>query len=485
VFAGASWRLGAPEPRYDCSFAQAGDIEGKDPAFEPPGFIVREHYQPSQASAALNDLAKHPEPIRARVARVLLEVARGSSLDPALARHLVAGEAATPFARALAFETLRHGWSSPALLGHMSARAPKPLISALLRAALTELRFLATPVHAAVAESVAAARALDPGAAGFVNALLRRFLRERSALEAAIESDEQARLDHPRWLLDAFRCDWPDDVDALCAAGNQAGPMWLRVDARSSTRAAYAEELRAIGIESTAPAQPAYALRLAEPVAVERLPGFAQGRVSVQDAAAQHVVEVMALQSGMRVLDACAAPGGKTAALAERVPGLVLRAIEREAARLPRLRETLQRCRVLAEVVQGDAANTANWWNGRPFDHILIDAPCTGTGVIRRHPDIKHLRRPGDVETLVAEQARLLDALWPLLARGGRLTYATCSVLAAENQAQIAAFCQRTPTAQAQPLALPGFRATGAGWQNLSGDGDQDGFFYASLLHSG
>jgi 16S rRNA (cytosine967-C5)-methyltransferase len=429
-------------------------------------------------------LPKHPEPIRARVARVLLDVARGSSLDPALSRHLVAGDPESPFARALAFETLRHSWSATAVLARMSARPPKPLIAALLRAALTELRFLATPVHAAVGESVSAARALDAGAAGFVNALLRRFLRERESLEAAIEADDEARLEHPRWLIDNFRRDWPEDVEALCAAGNQAGPMWLRVDARCGTRAAYAEELRALGIESSAPVAPACALRLVEPVAVESLPGFAQGRVSVQDAAAQHVVEVMAAVPGQRVLDACAAPGGKAAALAEAVPGLALVAIEREAARLPRLRDTLKRCRVDAKIVHADAADTASWWDGRAFDQILIDAPCTGTGVIRRHPDIKHLRRPSDVAALVAGQSRLLDALWPLLARGGRLTYATCSVLAAENQAQIAAFCQRTPQARALPLALPGFRAAGNGWQTLSGNDGRDGFFYASLLCS-
>ena len=432
----------------------------------------------------MKDTPKHPEPIRARVARVLHEVARGSSLDQALPRHLIAGDRDTPFARALAFETLRHGWSSAALLARMSARAPKPLIAALLRAALTELRFLATPEHAAVTESVNAARTLDPAAAGFVNALLRRFLRERASLEALLTDDEEARLDHPRWLIDTFRRDWPADVESLCAAGNQAGPMWLRVDTRRGTREAYADELRAAGIECTLPTAPAHALRLTDPVAVERLPGFSDGRVSVQDAAAQHVVEVMAAQPGQRVLDACAAPGGKAAALAEAVPGLTLVAIEREAARTPRLRETLQRCRVDAEVIVADAAVPASWWDGKPFDQILIDAPCTGTGVIRRHPDIKHLRRATDVAPLVAEQARLLDALWPLLARGGRLTYATCSVLAAENQAQIAAFCQRTPTARALPLSLPGFRAAGAGWQNLSGVGDQDGFFYASLQRS-
>jgi 16S rRNA (cytosine967-C5)-methyltransferase len=422
-------------------------------------------------------------PIRVQVAHALQTVAKGASLDAAL-HELRGDDRDIAFARALAYQTLRHHFSANLLLDRLCQRKPRPAIAALLRAALTELRFLATPVHAAVGEGVSAARSLDAGAAGFVNAVLRRFLREREALEAAVAADDEARLEHPRWLIDSFRRDWPDDFPALCAAGNQAGPMWLRVDARSSTREAYAAELRGLGIESSAPSAPMCALRLVEPVAVERLPGFALGRVSVQDAAAQQVVEVMSLQPGMRVLDACAAPGGKTAALAERNPGLALVIIEREATRAARLRDTLKRCRVDGDVVIADATDTKAWWDGRAFDHILIDAPCTGTGVIRRHPDIKHLRRPTDVAPLVAEQARLLDALWPLLARGGRLTYATCSVLAAENQAQIAAFCQRTPSARALPLCLPGFRKAGAGWQNLSGTADQDGFFYASLLRS-
>ena len=421
--------------------------------------------------------------IRAQIAQALQAVAGGQSLDAAITA-LQGEERELAFARALLYETLRHHYSADALLRKLCQRKPRPNISALLRAALTELRFLATPTHAAVDECVRAAHQLDRDAAGFVNAVLRRFLRERDALEAAIAEDEEARLEHPRWLIDAFRRDWPADVDALCAAGNRAGPMWLRVDPRSGTREAYQSELATLGIASTAPTFPAHALLLADAVAVERLPGFAQGRVSVQDAAAQQVVAVMGVSSGQRVLDACAAPGGKTAALAECVPGLHLVAIEREATRLPRLRQTLQRCRVEAQLIQADAADTATWWDGRPFDHILIDAPCTGTGVIRRHPDIKHLRRPDDVAALVAQQARLLDALWPLLAVGGRLTYATCSVLAAENQAQIAAFCQRTPSARPLSLDLPGFRAAGAGWQHLSGDRDQDGFFYACLQRS-
>ena len=325
---------------------------------------------------------------------------------------------------------------------------------------------------------------LDAGAAGFANAVLRRFLRERDTLEAQLQQNLLARLDHPAWLIERFEADWPEQLEAICAGGNRAAPMWLRVDPRQGSREDYQAELAELGIEATAPVSPPQALLLTTPVAVERLPGFAQGRASVQDAAAQQVVAVMDAKPGQRVLDACAAPGGKTAALAEQVPDLVLTVIEKDAQRCPRLEDTLRRCRVSARLVVADAADTGGWWDGERFDRILIDAPCTGTGVIRRHPDIKFLRRASDVAALAREQSRLLDALWPLLTPGGRLTYATCSILKSENQAQIEAFCQRTPSARALPLSLPGFVAAGPGVQCLPGSADQDGFYYACLQRS-
>lgn len=429
------------------------------------------------------------EPIRVQVTRVLHAVSCGTSLDQALARYLLPAEVGRErepaFARALCYQSLRHGYSSAALLARLSTRPPKPLLAALLRAALTELRLLATPEHAAVAESVAAARILDAGAAGFTNAVLRRFLRERAMLEQDLSDDPQARWEHPAWLIEALQRDWPTQFESICANANQAAPMWLRVDPRQCTRQDYQSQLTALGIESKVVTQPPCALLLSSAAGVEQLPGFAEGRVSVQDAAAQQVVVVMAVSPGQRVLDACAAPGGKSAALAEQVSDLELTVIERDPQRCVRLRDTLQRCRVSAQLHIADAADTASWWDGRPFDRILIDAPCTGTGVIRRHPDIKFLRRASDVAALVREQARLLDALWPLLATGGRLTYATCSLLHQENQAQIAAFCQRTPSARVVPLSLAGFHSAGAGVQCLPGNGDQDGFFYAALQHSG
>jgi 16S rRNA (cytosine967-C5)-methyltransferase len=428
-----------------------------------------------------------PEPRAPRVAaaQALAAVDGGRSLDEALsALHPEQAEAA--LVRALVYAALRHGYSGQALLAQLAARRPKPAVGALLRIAIAELRHLATPPHAAVSETVAAARELDPAAAGFVNAVLRRFLREREACEAALAGDDQALYEHPNWLLDALRADWPGEWEAICAAGNAPGPMWLRADARLGSREDALARLAAAGIAAQAPADaPPLAIRLDAVVPVDALPGFAEGALSVQDASAQWVVEAVAAEPGQRMLDACAAPGGKTAALAERVAGLELTAIDHDASRVPRLQATLARCRVGAELLVADAGDPASWWDGRPFQRILIDAPCTGTGVIRRHPDIKFLRRPSDVAALAGRQDRLLDALWPMLAPAGRLTYATCSVLAAENQARIRAFCQRTPGVRVLPLALPPhFEDTGHGWRNPSGGGDGDGFFWASLERS-
>jgi|CXWL01.1.fsa_nt_gi 16S rRNA (cytosine967-C5)-methyltransferase len=413
------------------------------------------------------------DPIRIQASRALLAVRGGQSLDAALVQEVDRDHAQAGLGRALVYAALRHAWSGAALLKRLRTtpgRAPRPPIAAVLDIGLAELRFLATPQHAAVSESVSAARALEPASSGFVNALLRRYLRERDALEAAVLADPEARYDHPQWLVDQIRADWPDDWQGILAAGNRAAPMWLRVDARSGSRADYQARLAALGIDAHAPDAPPYALRLNEATGVDHLPGFAHGLVSVQDAAAQRVVEAIDARPGQRVLDACAAPGGKTAALAERVAGLEIVAIERDPARARRLTDTLARCRVDAQVVIEDACQVARWWDGRPFDRILIDAPCSGTGVIRRHPDIKHHRRPADVQAQVRVQARLLDALRPMLAPGGRLTYATCSIIRAENASQIADFCRRT-----QDCGPP------TQWQNLTGVNDEDGFYFASL----
>lgn len=414
--------------------------------------------------------------LRVELARALKRVFDGANLDVALASFAPEDR---PFAQALLYAACRHHYSNAALIALSCERRPKPLIGALLQVALSELRFLSTPPHAAVHESVAAARSIQASSAGFVNALLRRLQRERVALEARALEGIEARYEHPSWLLDTLRKDWPGQLDAICAAANTAPPMWLRVDARSEGRDAYRRRLAALDIECTAPVAPPHALRLAAPVAIDRLPDFALGAVSVQDAAAQRIVGALDARAGHRVLDACAAPGGKSVALAEAVPGIQLVAVDRDATRVQRLRDTFGRCRIDAEIVVADSVTHTY---GADFDRIVIDAPCTGTGVIRRHPDIKLLRRSSDVAALVAEQRRLLDGLWLRLKPGGRMVYATCSILRAENSEQIAAFLARTPRARLLPMLDATWgHDTGAGFQNLPGEGDEDGFFYAIL----
>jgi 16S rRNA (cytosine967-C5)-methyltransferase len=310
-----------------------------------------------------------------------------------------------------------------------------------------------------------------------VNAVLRRFQRERAELEAALADDPRAQLSHPAWLIDELARDWPADWRRICEQNNAPAPMWLRVNERRTTRADYLARLHAAGLSARPSAEVATAIVLDEPQPVEALPGFAAGDVSVQDLAAQRAAQFLDLAPGQRVLDACAAPGGKTGHILESCPGLgEVWALDRDRARLDKVRANLDRLRLAAKLVAGDATRPAEWWDGRAFDRILLDAPCSAVGVIRRHPDIKVLRRPEDVARAVTLQGNLLRALWPLLAPGGRLVYATCSVLRAENDAQIAAFRSAVDSAEGAGTELLG------GCQTLPGDADGDGFYYASLL---
>jgi 16S rRNA (cytosine967-C5)-methyltransferase len=359
-------------------------------------------------------------------------------------------------------------------------RAREAAIHALLVLGLVQLEILRVPEYAAVAATVEAARRLrKPKFAGLVNAVLRRWLRERVARNTALDANVQARSAHPRWLIDAFATDWPQCADAMLAAGNVQAPLWLRVNRRRATRENLAARLHEVGIESTAPSQLPDALRLAYSTDVTALPGYAEGMFSVQDGAAQCAAALLDLRDGQRVLDACAAPGGKSAHILE-TANVDLIALDRDAARLPRLRENLARLGLVADVHVGDAADTKTWWDGHPFDRILLDAPCSATGIIRRQPDIKLHRRATDIPALAATQARLLDALWSLLKPGGRLVYATCSVLAAENARQIDALLRRFADARVVSPDL-GWHAAGSGMQNLPGEGGMDGFFYAIL----
>ena len=358
----------------------------------------------------------------------------------------------------------------------------EPAVRALLLTGLYQLHYLRIPEHAAVAETVTAARQLrKPWAAGLVNAVLRSFLRRRADLLAALETDREARTAHPRWLLGALERDWPDDWPAIVAANNAHPPLTLRVNTRRLSREGYQSRLAEAGWTAEPGAAPT-ALTLAEPVEPTLLPGFAEGWISVQDAAAQWAAPLLDLRPGLRVLDACAAPGGKTGHLLECAPDLDLTALDRDVARLERVRINLARLRLKARLLVGDAERPTEWWDGIAYDRILVDAPCSATGVIRRHPDIKLLRRERDIAALAESQRTMLNSLWPLLRADGRLVYATCSVLRRENEEVVAAFLAAHPDAWDPPIMADWGRVPSHGRQILPGEADMDGFYYAVLV---
>jgi 16S rRNA (cytosine967-C5)-methyltransferase len=357
-------------------------------------------------------------------------------------------------------------------------REREPQVHALLLLGLVQLEILGLPDYAAVAATVEAARALGrPKLAKLANAILRRWLRERAARNAALDADAATRSAHLPWLIQAIATDWPGHAEAIFAANNAPAPLWLRVNRRRAARADLAARFAAEGIETESPAALPQALVLAQSLDVTRLPGYADGWFSVQDGAAQFAAELLSARDGMRVLDACAAPGGKAAHILENA-NVDLLALDRDPQRLPRMQENLARLGVHADVRAGDAGKPSSWWDGRPFQRILLDAPCSATGIIRRQPDVKLHRRATDIGVLAVQQVRLLEALWPMLAPGGRLVYATCSLLAAENSAVIGGFLGRHAQAQVQAVPI-GWHAAGAGAQNLPGEGGMDGFFYA------
>jgi 16S rRNA (cytosine967-C5)-methyltransferase len=356
-------------------------------------------------------------------------------------------------------------------------------VRALLLAGLYQLWHLRVPEHAAVAETVAAARQLrKPWAAGLINAVLRAALRRRAELTAALEADPEARTAHPRWLLDWLWRDWPDDWPAIVAANNARPPFALRVNRRHVQRQDYRLRLAAAGWDAEPVAGVETALVLDEAAEPAALPGFAEGWVTVQDPAAQLAAPLLEVQPGQRVLDACAAPGGKTGHLLECAPDLELTALDHDPERLERVRANLRRLRLTARLVVGDARRPADWWDGVPYDRILVDAPCSATGVIRRHPDIKLLRRESDIAALAERQRAMLAGLWPLLRPGGRLLYATCSVLRQENEQVVDTFLAVQPDAVEQRITASWGRPVPRGRQILPGEAGMDGFYYAGLI---
>ncbi|HXP01654.1 MAG TPA: 16S rRNA (cytosine(967)-C(5))-methyltransferase RsmB [Luteibacter sp.] len=363
-------------------------------------------------------------------------------------------------------------------------RRNEPVVHALLVTGLVQLEVLELPGYAAVAATVEAVRELRrPRLAGLANAVLRRWQRERETLLAELDAVPATRHAHPAWLAQAIANDWPEKADDVLAAANQEPPLMLRVNRRRADRPAVADVLRAAG--QTVELHPwlVDGLVLPHSTDVTRLPGFAEGHFAVQDGAAQVPADLLDLADGQRVLDACAAPGGKACHALERAQ-IALIAVESEAHRAPRIRQNLARLGLEADVKIGDAGDTSAWWDGHPFDRVMIDAPCSATGVIRRRPDVRLHRRATDIDALVAQQARILAACWETLAPGGHLLYVTCSLLRRENEGVVGAFLAGRDDARALPITLPVGQPAAIGWQILPGDGDLDGMYYALLEKS-
>lgn len=424
----------------------------------------------------------------AAAAQVLHAVQQGRSLTEAMPR---VPAALRPGVQALVYHALRRWGEARVWIGLLADRPPPDQVAALLGLALIllardETDALNYAPHTVVDQAVQACEGLRGAAGGFVNACLRRFLREADTLRERAQEDAEARWNHPFWWVKQVRRDHPTHWQALLLANQRAAPMVLRVNRRQRSRDDYLRDLHAQGHAAQPLGPDGVVLQRAVPV--ERLPGWAQGWVSVQDGAAQLAAPLLlgaeGLPPGARVLDACAAPGGKTAHLLE-TADLDVWALDVDGARAQRIRDNLDRLGLRAQVLAADAAEVSQWWDGVPFDAVLLDAPCTASGIVRRHPDVRWLRRPGDIAQLAAQQRRLLEALWPTLRPGGRLLYCTCSVFRAEGEQQMDAFAQRH--ADAQRLPAPGHLLPGTGWAAATGqgamndnaDGGLDGFYYA------
>lgn len=408
----------------------------------------------------------------AAAARVVAAVLAGRTPDATLAQT---APAIRPATLDLAYTTLRDFGRGDYLLGRLLDKPLKEAgIRALLLVALARLERRPEDAHTVVDQAVKAAAGIAGGRLkGLVNGVLRNFMRQCDGLLAAADADAVAHWRHPAWWLDALREAYPAHWEEIATAGNAHPPLCLRINRRRASSNDYSsQELAAAGI--TAQILDDTALLLDKPLPVERLPGFAEGRVSVQDWGAQRAATLLDLSDGQRVLDACAAPGGKTAHILEGA-AVQLTALEIDARRSARIEQNLQRLGLSATLAVGDACRPAAWWDGQGFDRILADVPCSASGVVRRHPDIKWLRRSADVAGFVRSQAAILDALWPLLAPGGKMLYCTCSVFPQENDDQMRAFVARHPDARRRPTG------SDAPELQLLPSATHDGFYYALL----
>jgi len=416
---------------------------------------------------------------------LLLVLKEGRSLTTALDRYLEVFDNPkdSAFVQALCYGVLRDYHHLDFLLTLLLA---KPLrnkdtdIKVLMLIGLYQLRTMRVKTHAAVSETVGAV-GKKSWAKGVINGVLRQYLRESQTLEAKAEDNLVAKYSHPQWLIERVKKDWGLQAENIFEQNNQHPPMVLRVNLTQTTQADYYQLLIENNIAAEIISFSQTAIKLTQAVTVEKLPYFSEGWVSVQDTAAQFAAPLLQLKKGQRVLDLCAAPGGKTAAMLELQPSLEMTAVDIDESRLLRVKDNLQRLKLLAKVITGDAAKPETWWDGIPFERILLDAPCSALGVIRRHPDIKILRRSDDIETLVKLQAEILEVAWFLLASSGILLYATCSILKQENQLQIEHFLEKHSDSVEIPIEADWGITETVGRQILIGEKAMDGFYYACL----
>lgn len=432
---------------------------------------------------------KNQRPVRAIAAHVILQVCdQGQSLTRALAagQQQLANSGESALLQEMCYGSLRWFYRLDSILASLLKKPLKERdqdVFCLLIVGLYQLEFMQVPDHAVIKETVDAVLSLrKTWAKGLVNALLREYQRQSAKQSIDWQEDEEALYAHPAWMIKQFQEDWPQHYIDILEANNQRPPMALRVNHQQVRTEDYLAELRQAGLTAQQSDWVDSALILDQAVDVFALPGFAQGRVSVQDSAAQLAANLLQLEPGMRVLDACCAPGGKTMHILEQCADLKqVLALDVDEHRLQQVQENLDRAMLHADLQVGDAAKPDSWWDGEPFDRILIDAPCSASGVIRRHPDIKLLRTEQDLEALTILQARILAAIWPLLAPGGMLVYATCSVFVQENTLQLEAFLGAFDDAREISIdAEWGYRCK-AGRQILPDQNGMDGFYYACL----
>jgi 16S rRNA (cytosine967-C5)-methyltransferase len=447
------------------------------------GAKVSKGTKPAKASAAAKNSGPPLALVQRRAAEAVLSVLSGLNSDAALARVDTSGfDGASRSALAdLTLGTLRFLGELRGIVRQFVRAKPEPLIEAILWIAVYELAHSKTASHVIVSQAVAAVETVNRGAKGFANAVLRNYMRAPDEAMKVARESEEGEWNHPAWWVKRVRADHPEWWEVILRGGNSQGPMTLRINRRRATMAAVLLALEAKNIEAEVLSDFTFVLKRARPV--QRLPGFGDGWYSVQDAGAQLAAPLLGVKSGMQVLDACAAPGGKAAHILESVD-CTLTALDIDAVRNTRVAENFLRLGLTAKVVAADAAKLDTWWDKTAFDRILLDAPCTGSGVVRRHPDGKWLKRETDIAQLAALQAKLIDALWVTLKTGGRMLYCTCSIFKAENTEQIEAALARHKDMRRVRISLPGDPASSGG-QLLPGGNkkthNHDGYFYALL----